>query len=168
MASLSTCHLGLWLGWQILLNLVKSPHCCFRCPLILHKVSNHIKCHFTLLSLTSPHCCFRCPLILHKVSNHIKCHFTLLSLTSPHCCFRCPLILHKVSNHIKCHFTLLPLTSPHCCFRCPLILYKVCNHIKFPSVGGGLHPIFGTPFKVGGGLLCTAGVLGTFPYVNNT
>ena len=23
MASLSTCHLGLWLGWQILLNLVK-------------------------------------------------------------------------------------------------------------------------------------------------
>ena len=24
MASLSTCHLGLWLGWQILLNLVKS------------------------------------------------------------------------------------------------------------------------------------------------
>ena len=22
MASLSTCHLGLWLGWQILLNLV--------------------------------------------------------------------------------------------------------------------------------------------------
>ena len=25
MASLSTCHLGLWLGWQILLNLVKYP-----------------------------------------------------------------------------------------------------------------------------------------------
>ena len=25
MASLSTCHLGLWLGWQILLNLVKPP-----------------------------------------------------------------------------------------------------------------------------------------------
>ena len=25
MASLSTCHLGLWLGWQILLNLVKLP-----------------------------------------------------------------------------------------------------------------------------------------------
>ena len=24
MASLSTCHLGLWLGWQILLNLVKN------------------------------------------------------------------------------------------------------------------------------------------------
>ena len=24
MASLSTCHLGLWLGWLILLNLVKS------------------------------------------------------------------------------------------------------------------------------------------------
>ena len=24
MASLSTCHLGLWLGWKILLNLVKS------------------------------------------------------------------------------------------------------------------------------------------------
>ena len=24
MASLSICHLGLWLGWQILLNLVKS------------------------------------------------------------------------------------------------------------------------------------------------
>ena len=24
MASLSTCHLGIWLGWQILLNLVKS------------------------------------------------------------------------------------------------------------------------------------------------
>ena len=24
MASLSTCHLGLWHGWQILLNLVKS------------------------------------------------------------------------------------------------------------------------------------------------
>ena len=24
MASLSTCHLGLWLGWQILLNLVTS------------------------------------------------------------------------------------------------------------------------------------------------
>ena len=24
MASLSTCHLGLWLGWQILLNLVKA------------------------------------------------------------------------------------------------------------------------------------------------
>ena len=24
MASLSTCHLGLWLGWQIFLNLVKS------------------------------------------------------------------------------------------------------------------------------------------------
>ena len=23
MASMSTCHLGLWLGWQILLNLVK-------------------------------------------------------------------------------------------------------------------------------------------------
>ena len=23
MASLSTCHLGLWLGWQLLLNLVK-------------------------------------------------------------------------------------------------------------------------------------------------
>ena len=23
MASLSTCHLGLWLGWQILLNFVK-------------------------------------------------------------------------------------------------------------------------------------------------
>ena len=23
MASLSTCHMGLWLGWQILLNLVK-------------------------------------------------------------------------------------------------------------------------------------------------
>ena len=23
MASLSTCHLGIWLGWQILLNLVK-------------------------------------------------------------------------------------------------------------------------------------------------
>ena len=23
MASLSTCHLGLWLGWQILLNLVR-------------------------------------------------------------------------------------------------------------------------------------------------
>ena len=30
MASLSTCHLGLWLGWQILLNLFKSclsHHC---------------------------------------------------------------------------------------------------------------------------------------------
>ena len=27
MASLSTCHLGLWLGWQILLNLVK--YCCY-------------------------------------------------------------------------------------------------------------------------------------------
>ena len=27
MASLSTCHLGLWLGWQILLNLVKSTAC---------------------------------------------------------------------------------------------------------------------------------------------
>ena len=27
MASLSTCHLGLWLGWQILLNLVKSSNC---------------------------------------------------------------------------------------------------------------------------------------------
>ena len=26
MASLSTCHLGLWLGWQILLNLVKRSH----------------------------------------------------------------------------------------------------------------------------------------------
>ena len=26
MASLSTCHLGLWLGWQILLNLVKLHH----------------------------------------------------------------------------------------------------------------------------------------------
>ena len=26
MASLSTCHLGLWLGWQILLNLVKSNY----------------------------------------------------------------------------------------------------------------------------------------------
>ena len=25
MASLCTCHLGLWLGWQILLNLVKTP-----------------------------------------------------------------------------------------------------------------------------------------------
>ena len=27
MASLSTCHLGLWLGWQILLNLVKAACC---------------------------------------------------------------------------------------------------------------------------------------------
>ena len=26
MASLSTCHLGLWLGWQILLNLVKTSN----------------------------------------------------------------------------------------------------------------------------------------------
>ena len=26
MASLSTCHLGLWLGWQLLLNLVKLGH----------------------------------------------------------------------------------------------------------------------------------------------
>ena len=25
MASLSTCHLGLWLGWQILLNIVNLP-----------------------------------------------------------------------------------------------------------------------------------------------
>ena len=39
MASLSTCHLGLWLGWQILLNLVKyimsrgwlkTSACCFQ------------------------------------------------------------------------------------------------------------------------------------------
>ena len=29
MASLSTCHLGLWLGWQILLNLVKSDFSIF-------------------------------------------------------------------------------------------------------------------------------------------
>ena len=28
MASLSTCHLGLWLGWQIFLNLVKSCNDC--------------------------------------------------------------------------------------------------------------------------------------------
>ena len=26
MVSLSTCHLGLWLGWQIFLNLVKNPN----------------------------------------------------------------------------------------------------------------------------------------------
>ena len=26
MDSLSTCHLGLWLGWQLLLNLVKDVH----------------------------------------------------------------------------------------------------------------------------------------------
>ena len=26
MVSLSTCHLGVWIGWQILLNLVKSKH----------------------------------------------------------------------------------------------------------------------------------------------
>ena len=26
MASLSTCHLGLWLGWQILLNLVNQVY----------------------------------------------------------------------------------------------------------------------------------------------
>ena len=32
MASLSTCHMGLWLGWQILLNLVKS--------LVRHKLLN--------------------------------------------------------------------------------------------------------------------------------
>ena len=32
MASLSTCHLGLWLGWQILLNLVKSC--------LLHSISS--------------------------------------------------------------------------------------------------------------------------------
>ena len=33
MASLSTCHLGLWLGWQILLNLVKSM-CCVCCSVL--------------------------------------------------------------------------------------------------------------------------------------
>ena len=34
MASLSTCHLGLWLGWQILLNLVKE-----QCRLDMKKYS---------------------------------------------------------------------------------------------------------------------------------
>ena len=29
MASLSTCHLGLWLGWQILLNLVNENKLAF-------------------------------------------------------------------------------------------------------------------------------------------
>ena len=49
MASLSTCHLGLWLGWQILLNLVKS------CT--LHYVTNPIhhtqSCQFVLRNVGS-------------------------------------------------------------------------------------------------------------------
>ena len=35
MASLSTCRLGLWLGWQILLNLVKSVFSCEGTPRLL-------------------------------------------------------------------------------------------------------------------------------------
>ena len=35
MASLSTCHLGLWLGWQILLNLVcRCVFVCRRCVFV--------------------------------------------------------------------------------------------------------------------------------------
>ena len=45
MASLSTCHLGLWLGWQILLNLVK-----------FKKRSRNKPEHYKPVSLTSVVC----------------------------------------------------------------------------------------------------------------
>ena len=38
MASLSTCHLGLWFGWQILLNLVTFLQ---NCPLTLWILAPH-------------------------------------------------------------------------------------------------------------------------------
>ena len=50
MASLSTCHLGLWLGWQILLNLVK--------PIIPAPVwLQRMRLHFSKFDLESESSC---------------------------------------------------------------------------------------------------------------
>ena len=72
MASLSTCHLGLWLGWQILLNLVKS---------ILFKVSleSKIPCMVALSRQTSIKSCNQSP-NLQEVNVMSLSHDTLMAL----------------------------------------------------------------------------------------
>ena len=44
MASLSTCHLGLWLGWQILLNLVKNQSTETALMKVQHDIVRNLEC----------------------------------------------------------------------------------------------------------------------------
>ena len=75
MASLSTCHLGLWPGWQILLNLVNVPHVVPPGP----ELSN-VKVKGTGLIFTY---CFKCVKIKNFQSllidvNELTCYKKLL------------------------------------------------------------------------------------------
>ena len=134
MASLSTCHLGLWLGWQILLNL--SPSHCLCSPRSHHtlpspkptalthrpaSVDISPSCtpytHHLLVPLSTSSSCTS----LYIIFLYLSLHHLLVPLSTSSSCTS----LYIIFLYLSLHHLLVPLSTSSSLFLCPRIYNKI-------------------------------------------